>query len=33
MTRPSTIAFQDGPEDMRPEDEAIVGFLARATPS
>ena len=33
MTRPSTIAFQDGPEDVRPEDEAIVGFLARATPS
>ena len=33
MTRPSTIAFQDGPEDMRPEDEATVGFLARATPS
>lgn len=31
MTEPS-IAFPDGPEDLRPGDDAIVGFLARATP-
>ena len=28
----SRIAFPDGPEDVRPGDEAIVDFLARATP-
>lgn len=26
------IAFPDGPEDLHPGDDAIVGFLARATP-
>lgn len=26
------IAYPDGPEDLRPEDDAIVDFLARATP-
>ena len=32
MTEPN-IAFPDGPEDLRPGDDALVGFLARATPA